>query len=127
VNPEAVASAIRGAIDGDSDTTWSSTNDDEDDLTLGLADGLRRMELGAPNSPQFVGKSSAGMLVRTAIELKKEYAGDDDMFGNPQMLRPKNQRADFWGAKSVCYTLRISFSLLTSILVGTEVRCNRIV
>ena len=77
---------------GNSDTTKFSVTPHDDDPALGLAEDLKRMGL-APNDSGFLGKSSGGMLVRTAIELKNEYTGDPRMFGN--------QRADFWDAKPV--------------------------
>ena len=97
---ETVASVIRGAMEGDYNATESSTDHDHDDPALGLAERLRLMAISAPNSSRFLGKSSEGMLVRTAVELKSEYTGDS-MFGNPQRSAMKNQRAEFWGVKSV--------------------------
>jgi len=74
VNLETVASAIRGAIQGDSDPTGSPTDpQDQDDPTLSLAESLRGMALSTPNGSRFLGKSSEGMLIRTAVELKSEY------------------------------------------------------
>ena len=94
VNPETLASVIRGAMQRESDTTGSPTNPhDDDDRSLGLADSLKKMGLAAPDGSRFLGKSSGGMLVQTAVELKNEYTGDDRMF--------RNQRTEFWGAKSV--------------------------
>ena len=79
-------------MEGNSDTTKLSVTPHDDDLILGIAEDLKRMGL-APNDSGFLGKSSEGMLVWTAVELKNEYTGGDRMFGS--------QRAEFWGAKPV--------------------------
>ena len=92
VNLKTGASAIHGAVGGNSGTTKLSVTPHGDDPTLGLAEDLKRMGL-APHDSGFFGRSSGGMLVRTAVELKNEYTGDDRMFGN--------QRTEFWGTKPV--------------------------
>jgi len=89
--PETVTSAIRGAMEGKFDT--SRTNDN--DPTLLLADNLKRMVL-TPND-QFFGKSSGAMLIRTAVELKNEYAGGE----GPVKPAVKTKRTEFWDIKPV--------------------------
>ena len=89
--PETVTSTIRGAMEG----KFDSSKTDDNDPTLHLADNLKRMML-TPND-LFFGKSSGAMLIRTAIELKNEYAGDEGS------LKPavKAKRAEFWETKPV--------------------------
>ena len=100
VNSEMLASVIRGAMQRESDTTGSSMNPhDDDDPSLGLADSLKEMGLAAPDGSRFLGKSSGGMLVQTAVELKNEYTS---MVGNRQKMGPQNRRAEFWCPKPVC-------------------------
>jgi hypothetical protein len=92
---ETVTSAIRGAMEGKSDTSSS----DDNDPTLHLADNLKRMVLTP--SDLFFGKSSGAMLIRTAIELKNEYAGDEGRVGGPMKSAVKTKRAEFWEIKPV--------------------------
>ncbi|KIM40773.1 hypothetical protein M413DRAFT_446153 [Hebeloma cylindrosporum] len=94
---EAVACAIRGAMEDKFDSARPDP-DDDDDPTLILADKLRRMEL-SPTDVRFFGKSSGVMLLRTAIELKNEYAGKVFDFCDPEKPMVKNQRREFWTVK----------------------------
>lgn len=73
--------------------------DDGDDPTLVLADKLRRMAI-SPGDFRFFGKSSGAMLIRTAIELKNEYAGKYCDLADPE--KPvMTQRKEFWTVKPV--------------------------
>lgn len=68
--------------------TYGSTNtpiedlvptDDEDTITLRLSNSLKSMSLGsARHQNRFFGKSSGVMLIRKAIDLKKEVTGTND-------------------------------------------------
>jgi len=94
-----VASALR-PLEDNSDTNWSSTNPHDHDETLGLGDGLRKLDVATPHSSVSLGKSSSEMLARTALEMKSEYTSDDGI-RNSQRSARKNRRAEFWGVKKV--------------------------
>ncbi|KIM40781.1 hypothetical protein M413DRAFT_412939 [Hebeloma cylindrosporum] len=94
---EKVTSAIRGAMEDKSGTTRSDTRD-EDDPSLILADNLKQLAL-TPNDLRFFGKSSGAMLVRTAMELRNEYTGDEGRFDHPVKPAVKDKRTEFWDMK----------------------------
>jgi len=96
---ETVTSAIRGAMEDRFDTAKPDPNDG-DDPTLVLADKLRRMAI-SPSGFRFFGKSSGAMLIRTAIELKNEYAGKEYDLGDPEKPMMKSRRKEFWTVKPV--------------------------
>jgi hypothetical protein len=89
------------------------SSDDDDMVSLRLADHMQNMSLN-PMSTRFIGKSSGIMMIQKAIDLKKEYTGDDDRHDN--ILQPK--RAEFYG----CFPVRLFNGIhrfdLTSLEVG---------
>ncbi|PPQ77624.1 hypothetical protein CVT25_011235 [Psilocybe cyanescens] len=86
---ESVTSAIRGMNNTPQDMTH-----DDDDAGLLLVDNFKRMNI-APTEYRFFGKSSGAMLISKAIELKKEYTGEEQTFTRFSQL--KGQRKDeFW-------------------------------
>lgn len=102
---ETVTSTIRGVMEDKPNTARPDT--DDDDPTLVLADKFRRMAIG-PCCFRFFGKSSGAMLIRTAIELKNEYAGKDCDFADPEQTR----RKEFWAVKPVRQPIDIPFTSL---------------
>lgn len=121
---ETVTSAIRGVMEDKPDNVRPDT-DDDDDPTLVLADNLRRMAI-SPSDFRFFGKSSGAMLLRTAIELKNEYAGKDRDSAYPEKPMMKTQREEFWTAKPVRHPIDILFTFLTYVfLVGAKTECTR--
>ncbi|KAF9236278.1 fungal-specific transcription factor domain-containing protein [Melanogaster broomeanus] len=52
-------------------------SDDEDIVTTCLSESLSNMKLN-PSHTRFFGKSSGVMLIQRAIDLKKEFTGDED-------------------------------------------------
>ncbi|KAH7926384.1 hypothetical protein BV22DRAFT_1063146 [Leucogyrophana mollusca] len=53
-------------------------SDDEEMITVRLTESLQNMNL-SPMQMRFFGKSSGIMLIQKAIDLKKEYTGDEDI------------------------------------------------
>ncbi|KAG8213476.1 hypothetical protein J3R82DRAFT_12013 [Butyriboletus roseoflavus] len=53
--------------------------DDEDVITLRLSESLKSMSLGFHPHNRFFGKSSGVMLIRKAIDLKKEFTGSEEL------------------------------------------------
>lgn len=90
---ESLSSALRG-MNNTAQTPQDMTDDDEDSSLL-LADNMKRLQL-EPHEYRFFGKSSGVMLIRTAIELKNEYAGRET---NTSVLR--NKRKEFWTMRPV--------------------------
>jgi len=121
---ETITSAIRGVMEDKRDTARTDT-DDDDDPTLALADNLRRMAI-SPTDFRFFGKSSGPMLLRTAVELKNEYAGRDRDSADPEKPMMETQRKEFWTVKPVRHPTDIQFTFLTYMrLVGTKTECTR--
>lgn len=54
------------------------TSDDDEIVSVRLADHMQNMSIN-PNLSRFFGKSSGVNLVQKAIDLKKEYTGDEDI------------------------------------------------
>lgn len=60
--------------------------DDEDIITLHLSESLKSMSLAPRRHNRFFGKSSGVMLIRKAIDLKKEFTGSDEL--QDHFMRP---------------------------------------
>lgn len=69
------------------------SSDDDEIVSVRLADHMQNMSIN-PNLSRFFGKSSGVMLVQKAIDLKKEYIGDEDI--QPD-LRQHKGRPEFRG------------------------------
>lgn len=74
--------------------------EDDDETNLRLAENLRRMTLD-PSEYRFFGKSSGAMLIRTALELKGKYTGDDTLDLTKELPPIINRRKEFWTLRSV--------------------------
>lgn len=86
---------------------------DDDDAGLLLVDNFKRMNI-APTEYRFFGKSSGAMLISKAIELKKEYTGEEQTFTRFSQL--KGQRKDeFWTLRPVRIILT-PISLLANVM-----------
>lgn len=69
------------------------SSDDDEMVSVRLADHMQNMSIN-PMLSRFFGKSSGIMLVQKAIDLKKEYTGDDEIHRH-DILQPK--RPEFHG------------------------------
>ncbi|KAG1729861.1 fungal-specific transcription factor domain-containing protein [Suillus paluster] len=69
------------------------SSDDDEMVSVRLADHMQNMSIN-PMQTRFFGKSSGIMLVQKAIDLKKEYTGDDEIH-RQDVLQPK--RPEFHG------------------------------
>jgi hypothetical protein len=74
------------------------TSDDDDIVSVRLADHMQNMSIN-PNLSRFFGKSSGVTLIQKAIDLKKEYTGDEDI--HPDFRQHKG-RPEFHGTFPVC-------------------------
>lgn len=70
------------------------TSDDDDIVSVRLADHMQNMSIN-PNLSRFFGKSSGVTLVQKAIDLKKEYTGDEDII--PDFRQQNKYRPEFRG------------------------------
>ncbi|KAF9220414.1 hypothetical protein BS17DRAFT_344209 [Gyrodon lividus] len=66
-------------------------SDDEDIVTVCLSDSLKNINLN-PSHTRFFGKSSGIMLIQKAIDLKKEYTGDNET--RPEDLWKRNHPSE---------------------------------
>lgn len=86
------------ALNGVHNTYAYSTVADElgqsDEDPAHLPDEIQRLTVTS-NDRRFHGKSSGLVLVQTAIDMKREYTGDDSTNTNPK-------RSDFWSQPEVC-------------------------
>jgi len=64
------------------------SSDDDDMVSIRLANHMQNMSLN-PMLSRFIGKSSGIMLVQKAIDLKKEYTGDEEVHRHDNILMPK--------------------------------------
>lgn len=69
------------------------SSDDDDLVSVRLADHMQNMSID-PNLSRFFGKSSGVNLIQKAIDLKKEYTGDEDLQADP---RQRKYRPEFNG------------------------------
>lgn len=79
------------------DNTKSLTefHDEDDSTVLDL-----KHKAFAPSDSRFIGKSSALMLVWTAMEVKKEYTGNNGK--SRDLEKPlKHQRSEYWDIHQV--------------------------
>ncbi|KIM34698.1 hypothetical protein M413DRAFT_33089 [Hebeloma cylindrosporum] len=82
---------------------------DADDPTLNLADQLKRVSIVQHN--RFLGKSSQAMLIRMAMEMKKEYMGEVGEVGDPGKPMMKNARPEFLGVSPWEQTINETVSM----------------
>lgn len=109
-NFEAMTTALRTALQDK--PLPPPLPDDEDEMTLVLADNMQRMTFD-PTEFRFFGKSSGAMLISTALELKNVYNGTT----NPEPSNPfplHRRRKEFWTLQpvsaangSICVVLTI--------------------
>jgi len=92
-----VISASRAMKDNPDNTKSLTKFHDEDDSTVL---DLKRRAL-APGDSRFIGKSSALMLVWTAMELKKEYMGHNGESRDLEKPGLKHRRSEYWDIKQV--------------------------
>ncbi|KAH7913811.1 fungal-specific transcription factor domain-containing protein [Hygrophoropsis aurantiaca] len=67
-------------------------SDDEEMISLRLTETFQNMNI-SPLQMRFFGKSSGVMLIQKAIDLKKEYTGDEDI-QRQDILRPRRPEFD---------------------------------
>ncbi|KAG6334450.1 hypothetical protein ID866_4639 [Astraeus odoratus] len=74
--------------------------DDDDAIAATLGENFASLTL-LPNATRYFGKSSGPMLVQKAIDLKKEYNGDDDLRAErlSQGVRPEFRACNPWEAE----------------------------
>lgn len=82
------------------------SSDEDDMVSVRLAGDMQNMSLN-PMTSRFIGKSSGIMLVQKAIDLKKEYTGDDEIHQRDDILQPK--RPEFRG----CFPVRLFVAIRT--------------
>ncbi|KAG0702839.1 fungal-specific transcription factor domain-containing protein [Suillus ampliporus] len=84
------------------------SSDDDEMVSVRLADHMQNMSIN-PMTTRFFGKSSGIMLVQKAIDLKKEYTGDDEIHRH-DVLQPK--RPEFHGCFPSFLTEDLAASLV---------------
>lgn len=77
------------------------SSDDDEMVSIRLADHMQTMSLNSgPMTSRFIGKSSGIMLIQKAIDLKKEYTGDEEIHRFDSIFQPK--RPESHGCFPVC-------------------------
>lgn len=79
-------------------------SDSEDDFTtVNISENLRKRLAMDPMHYRFFGKSSGVMLIQTAIDMKKEFIGNDQNPTKKVMIGSK--RPEFWNVRPVSVNL----------------------
>ncbi|PPQ66905.1 hypothetical protein CVT24_008520 [Panaeolus cyanescens] len=92
---ETVTSAMRRVTNHDGRNNDDDLTDDDKHVLI-LADAMKHISVDTLNS-RFFGKSSSAMLIHTAMELKKNYIGEEVFPKNNNLLGRK--RTEFWESK----------------------------